>query len=85
MDLNTIGLWLNFIGALLLTIGTTIQTEQIMSHLRATMNYPGSPSGLVKNAVQKNITKLKWMKIGNFLIYTGYLFFIIGFLFQLVH
>ncbi len=55
MSLETLGLLLNFFGALALAIGTSIQTEISMQDLKQTMNYPGSPHGMVPNAVEKNI------------------------------
>jgi hypothetical protein len=78
MTLETFGLILNFIGALALAIGTGIQTEISMSHLKISMNYPGSPGGMVDNAVQKNIRHLRNMKRAKWIIYVGYFLFIIG-------
>jgi hypothetical protein len=82
MTLETFGLTLNFIGALALAIGTGIQTEISMSHLKISMNYPGSPGGIVENAVQKNIRHLRNMKRAKWILYVGYFLFIIGFALQ---
>ncbi|HSZ86203.1 MAG TPA: hypothetical protein VK787_09245 [Puia sp.] len=83
MSNETLGLVLNFAGALALAIGSGIQSEISMTHLKATMNYPGSPGGLVKNAVKKNIRHIKNMQIAKWIIYIGYLLFIAGFALQL--
>lgn len=83
MTAQTGGLVLNFAGALFLAIGTGIQTEISMTHLKLTMNYPGSPHGIVQNAVQKNIKHLRNMRIANWIIYVGYFLFIAGFALQL--
>jgi len=84
MSAEVIGLILNFFGALALALGTSIQTEISMTHLKATMNYPGSPHGIVEGAVQKNIKHIRKMQIAKWIIYAGYLLFIVGFALQLI-
>jgi hypothetical protein len=83
MSNETFGLLLNFTGALAIAIGTGVQTEISMTHLKLTMNYPGSPLGRVRNAVELNLRHLRNMKIAKWIIYIGYLLFIVGFAFQL--
>lgn len=83
MKLEVFGLVLNFSGALAIAIASGIQTELNFNHLKMSMNYPGSAGGLVENAVQKNLRHIRIMSITRWIIYVGYLLFILGFGLQL--
>lgn len=80
---NIIGLIVITVGAILLTISSEKQINSInglMNHIKKAYGYAsmGPISDTDKIKFDKNITITKWMsKI-------GYLFFIIGFVFQLI-